>query len=235
MSLKGERTMAVATDSSTETRTDAQIQADVLAELKWDPRLLPNEIGVIVKDGIVTLTGWVDSYTKRWAAEDAAHRVRGVKAVANDIEVRLSTANERTDADIAAAAVRALEWDAFVPIDRLDVTVSQGWVTLKGEVEWQYQKQDAERVVRRLTGVKGVTNLIAVKAKPTPAELKKKIEQALVRTAELDAKNIQVEVEGSKVILKGTVRSWAEKEEAERQAWAAPGVTAVDNRIAISF
>jgi len=227
--------MAVATDSSTEARTDAQIQADVLAELKWEPRLLPNEIGVIVKDGIVTLTGWVDSYTKRWAAEDAAHRVRGVKAVANDIEVRLSTANERTDADIAAAAVRALEWDAFVPIDRLDVTVSQGWVTLKGEVEWQYQKQDAERVVRRLTGVKGVTNLIAVKAKPTPAELKKKIEQALVRTAELDAKNIQVEVEGSKVILKGTVRSWAEKEEAERQAWAAPGVTAVDNRIAISF
>jgi osmotically-inducible protein OsmY len=172
MSLKGERTMAVATDSSTEARTDAQIQADVLAELKWEPRLLPNEIGVIVKDGIVTLTGWVDSYTKRWAAEDAAHRVRGVKAVANDIEVRLSTANERTDADIAAAAVRALEWDAFVPIDRLDVTVSQGWVTLKGEVEWQYQKQDAERVVRRLTGVKGVTNLIAVKAKPTPAELK---------------------------------------------------------------
>jgi osmotically-inducible protein OsmY len=235
MSLKGERTMAVATDSSTEARTDAQIQADVLAELKWEPRLLPNEIGVIVKDGIVTLTGWVDSYTKRWAAEDAAHRVRGVKAVANDIEVRLSTANERTDADIAAAAVRALEWDAFVPIDRLDVTVSQGWVTLKGEVEWQYQKQDAERVVRRLTGVKGVTNLIAVKAKPTPAELKKKIEQALVRTAELDAKNIQVEVEGSKVILKGSVRSWAEKEEAERQAWAVPGVTAVDNRIAISF
>ena len=123
----------------------------------------PNEIGVAVKDGVVTLTGWVDSYTKRWAAEEAAHRVRGVKAVANDIEVRLPSSAERTDADIAAAAVRALEWDAFVPIDKLDVTVSKGWVTLKGEVEWQYQKQDAERVVRRLSGVKGVTNLITVK------------------------------------------------------------------------
>src|SRR3977135_2470954 len=137
---------------ATELRTDTQFQSHVPAESAWEPRVAPNEIGVAGKDGVVTLTGWVDSYTKRWAAEDAAHRVRGVKAVANDIEVRLSTANERTDADIAAAAVRALEWDAFVPIDRLDVTVSQGWVTLKGEVEWQYQKQDAERAVRRLAG-----------------------------------------------------------------------------------
>ena len=152
---------------ATETRTDTQIQADVLAELKWEPRVKPNEIGVTVKDGVVTLTGWVDSYIKRWAAEDAAHRVRGVKAVANDIEVRLSPSDERTDADIAAAAVRALEWDAFVPVDKLDVTVSKGWVTLKGEVEWQYQREDADRVVRRLTGVKGVTNLITIKSRPT--------------------------------------------------------------------
>jgi osmotically-inducible protein OsmY len=216
-----------------ETRTDAQIQSDVLAELKWDARVMPNEIGVAVKDGVVTLTGWVDSYTKRWAAEDAAHRVRGVKAVANDIEVRLSSGAERNDTDIAAAAARALEWDAFVPIDKIDVTVSKGWVTLKGEVEWQYQKQDAERAVGRLAGVKGVTNLIVVKPRLTPSELKNKIEQALVRSAELDAKRITVDVVGSKVTLKGTVRSWAEKKEAERQAWLAPGVTSVDNRIMI--
>jgi osmotically-inducible protein OsmY len=219
---------------ATEIRTDAQIQTDVLAELKWEPRVSPNEIGVVVKDGVVTLTGWVDAYTKRWAAEDAAHRVRGVKAVANDIEVRLPTGDQRTDPDIAEAAIRALRWDAFVPADRIQVTVSKGWVTLKGEVDWQFQKQDAERAIRRLTGVKGVTNFITVKARPTPAELKKRIEDALIRTAQSDAHRITVDVQGEKVILKGTVHSWAEKQEAERQAWAAPGVLAVENQITIS-
>jgi osmotically-inducible protein OsmY len=227
--------MATATATKTAETTDEQIQKDVLAELKWDARVMPNEIGVSVKDGIVTLTGWVDSYTKKWAAEEAAHRVRGVKAVANDIEVRLPSSAERTDADIAAAAVRALEWDASLSIDNLDVTVSKGWVTLKGEVEWQYQKEDAERVVRRLAGVKGVTNLITVKPRVTPSDLKQKIEQALIRSAATDAQRITVEVQGSKVILKGTVRSWAEREEAERTAWLAPGVTAVENRITLAL
>ena len=206
-------------------RTDEELQKEVLAELKWDAQIQPNEIGVSVKDGVVTLTGWVDSYLKKWSAEDAAHKVAGVKAVAT----------ERTDSDIAEAAVHALEWDAGVPSDRVKATVSKGWVTLKGEVEWQYQKQDAEQVVRRLAGVKGVTNLITVKPHVTPSELKKKIEDALVRNAEIDANKITVEVQGSKAILKGTVRAWAEKEEAARVAWSAPGITSVENRITVEI
>lgn len=185
-------------------KSDEQLQKDVLAELKWDARVLPNEIGVVVKDGVVTLTGWVDSYTKRWAAEEAARKVLGVKAVANDIEVRLPMSDQRTDGDLAAAALRALQWDAAVPDDRIQVTVSNGWVTLKGEVEWQFQRQDAERAVQRLTGVKGVTNLISVKPRVTASELKQKIEQALLRSVTSDVQRISVEVEGSKVVLKGT-------------------------------
>jgi len=219
-------------------RTDEDIQRDVLEELKWDIRVRPNEIGVAVKDGIVTLTGWVDSYLKKIAAEEDAHRLPGVKAVVNDIEVRLPGSAERTDADLAKAVLNALKWDAGIPTDKIDVTVSHGWVTLKGEVDYYFQKRDAERAVERISGVRGVTNLLTVKAlpsPPSPAELKQRIEQALVRNAETDAKRITVEVQGSKVVLRGTVSSYAEKKAAEEVAWSAPGVTEVDNRIVVSI
>jgi osmotically-inducible protein OsmY len=221
--------------TATIVHTDEQIQRNILNELKWDARVHPNEVGVTVKDGIVTLTGWVETYAKRWAAEQAAHRVRSVKAVANDIEVRLPSSAERPDPDIAAAVTRALEWDASIPVEKIDITVSKGWVTLRGEVEWQYQKSDADRVVRRLSGVRGVSNLLSVRPriKASPVELKQRIEDALVRSAETDAERITVEIQGDKITLKGTVRSYAERQEAERVAWSAPGVSSIENRITI--
>jgi osmotically-inducible protein OsmY len=214
---------------------DERIQHDVLQELKWDSHVQPNEVGVAVKDGIVSLTGWVDSYHKKAAAERAAQRVRGVQAVADGLEVRLPTSAERTDPDIAVAVRQALQWDAFVPAGKVDVTVSGGWVTLQGEVEWQHEKRAAEHTVRRLSIVRGVSNQIGVQSEylPPPDELKLTIEDALIRNAETDAQRLQIDVDGDRVLLHGTVRAWAQKDEAERIAWSAPGVCTVENHIVV--
>ena len=221
--------------TSARSRTDLDTQSDVLDELNWTPNVKANEIGVAVKEGVVTLTGTVESYLARQAAQDAALRVRGVHAVANDIEVRLHTSAERTDSDLALAILNALKWDAVIPTDNLDVAVSHGFVTLKGQVEWYYQREAAARVVQRLAGVKGVSNLVAVAAHPAPADIRQRIERALVRSAEIDADTITVSVDGSIATLKGTVRSYAEKVAAGRTAWLAPGIVTVDNQIKIAY
>ena len=214
-------------------RSDEDIRGDVITELNWEPSLNNDSIAVAVRNGIVTLAGYVDSLAEKWTAERVASGVRGVKAVANDVEVRIPSGSQRPDPDIAAAAVNALKWDIFVPDDRIKVTVNKGWVTLSGDVDWYYQREEAENAVRRLTGVKGVINLIAVHAKPAPTDLKQKIKDALQRNAEFDANRITVEVNGSKVTLRGTVRSYAEFRDAERAALNAPGVTDVENDLRV--
>lgn len=215
--------------------SDADIQQDVLEELSWDPHVTVSDIGASVKEGVVTLTGVVENYISRMAAQNAALRVKGVHAVANEIEVRLHTSAERTDGDLALAALYALKWDAAIQTDKVDVTVSHGYVTLKGEVEWPFQREAAERAAHRLTGVKGVANWITVAAHTTPNDIKQRIEKALVRSAETDAHRITVEVREHAATLKGTVHSFAEKAAAERTALSAPGITSVNNQIKISY
>jgi len=215
-------------------KTDTELQQDVMTELQWEPTIKAAEIGVGVTDGVVTLSGYVDSFWKKWAAERAAARVFGVKGVVEKIQVRLSGSFKRSDEDIGGAVANALEWNVAVPYDRVKVQVEDGLVTLSGEVDWWYQKDAAEDAVRKLVGVVLVSNHITVKPAVKPMDLKGKIENAFRRNALLDARRIKIETLGRKVILRGSVRSWAERAEAQWAAWAAPGVSEVENDIIVS-
>lgn len=214
-------------------KTDAQIQKDVTDQLKWEPILNASEIGVAVKDGVVTLSGIVDTYSKKLAAETAAKRITGVKAVAEDIQVGSSPIFNRTDSELAAAVVNALKWNSSVPDEKIKVKVEDGSVTLEGIVDWDYQRNAARMAVANLAGVKRVNNFLTLKPTVMASDVKGKISSSFLRHATIDADKISVEVSGNKVTLKGTVRSYAEEDDAIAAAWAAPGVSSVDSRLVI--
>lgn len=212
------------------------LRPEVLEELEWDPKLGSSMVGVnVAGHGIVTLTGVVKSYAEKVAAERAARRVRGVQAVVNNVDVKLPMMHERRDPDIADAVVRALEWDVLVPHDTIAARVSDGWVRLAGMVDWDYQRTAAAEAVQRLAGVKGVTNLIAVRPHVMIPDVRARIEAALRRSAEVEAHRIKVQVQNGTVTLRGHVHSWAERTAAESAAWAAPGVTTVENALEIEW
>jgi osmotically-inducible protein OsmY len=215
-------------------KSDSEIERDVKEELSWNPDLDATDIAVSAKKGVVTLTGFVKSYTDKYEAEAAAKRVSGVVAVANDIEVRMPSVDERPDPEIARDAVAAIKSQLPISSEKIKVIVKNGWIILEGQVEWQYQRSTAEHAVRRIKGVKGVSNTIELKPRAQPSEIKRKIQEAFRRNAEVDSNRIIVEADGSVVTLKGTVRSWVEREEAERAAWAAPGVVNVVDQIVVS-
>ncbi len=216
-------------------KTDKQLQCDVLDELQYDPSVDASKIGVVVQNGIVSLSGTVASYAETYRAIHAAERVAGVKAVTNGIKVELPSMHKRDDADIAQVVVNALKWHVWVPHDAIKVKVEQGWVTLEGSVDAKFRRESADDAVRYLTGVKGLTNLITVKQPAiNSSEVKTKIENALRRATEEEAKLINVEVKGDIVILRGQVRSWAERSNAESAAWAAPGVGQVEDHLTIA-
>jgi osmotically-inducible protein OsmY len=213
-------------------KTDMQLREDIEQELLWEPSVRSTDIGVIAEDGVVTLTGKVNTFPEKWEAGKAAVRVSGVKAVANQIDVKLTTGSRSADEEIAQAASGALEWNAVLP-NGLQVVVEDGWVTLKGKVNWKFQKRIAGDIVWGLNGVKGVTNAITVKPRVAPSIVKAKIEASIIRNAFLDAKGIQVKADEGKVTLEGTVYSWLEKAQAEDAAWSARGVAEVDNKLIV--
>ena len=214
-------------------KNNEQLQRDVLDELAWEPSVDAASVGVTAADGVVTLTGHVRSYAEKWAARQAVKGVAGVRGVADELEVKLPSSAKRDDADIAKAALAALKWHVEVPHDRLKVMVTDGWVTLEGSVDWGFQRKAADKVVRYLTGVRGVTNLVTVKKAARAQDVKAKIEAALKRSAEVEAKQIKVETMDGKVTLRGSVHSWTEHDAVERAAWSAPGVTSVEDHLTI--
>ncbi|MGL4636138.1 MAG: BON domain-containing protein [Beijerinckiaceae bacterium] len=212
---------------------DRSLHQAVLDELEWDPSVNAAHIGVVAEDGVITLTGHVSSYAEKIAAERAVKRVSGVHGVAQEIEVRYPSDKKTADDQIAKRALDVISWNTTLPKDRIQVRVQNGWVTLSGQVDWWYQRTDAENAVKRLSGVTGITNSITMKPRVQAADVKSRIEKALKRSAEIESSSIRVSVDDGKVTLDGKVKAWFERELAERTAWAAPGVTAVVDRISI--
>lgn len=215
-------------------RTDQDIRTDIISELDWDPSIRHEDIATAVNDAVVTLAGTVDSYAQRYSAECAVARVQGVSAIVNDLAVKLPGAMVRSDADLAHAAVSSLRWHSEVPEGQIRLRVEDGWLTLEGEVDWHFQKEAAEQAVRHLTGARGLTSLITLRAMPTVSDIKQLIRTTMKRQAELDADHVTVEMAGSRVVLRGMVRSVSERRDAERAAWNAPGVAHVNNEIVVS-
>jgi len=214
-------------------KTDADLKRDVTAELAWDPAVRETGIGVAVKDGVVTLTGHIETFAEKYAASRAVQRVNGVRAVALELDVKLAPDHKRSDTDIAASAEQALKWNTAVPLEAIRLTVDHGWVTLRGELEWDYQRRSAEKAIRPLIGVVGISNEITLRTRPQLADLSRKIEEALTRQAIREAKHIQVAIDGNTVKLTGTVNSWHQREAAQGVAWSAPGVRFVVNELRV--